>query len=55
MYNPFPPIAGGAAGALAVTGVNSVGLAVAAIIVIVGGLLALRTARMKAAKAKASS
>lgn len=54
MYNPFPPTAGGAAAALAVTGANSVGIAIAAIILILGGLVALRTAQMRK-KAQASN
>lgn len=51
MYNPFPPATGGAVGALAVTGANSIGIAIAAIILIIGGLVALRTAQMRKAKA----
>lgn len=52
MYSPFPPATGGAVGTLAVTGANSVGIAIAAIILIIGGLVALRTAQMRKAKAR---
>ncbi len=54
MYNPFPPTAGGAAATLAVTGANSVGIAIAAIILLLGGLVLLRTAQMRK-KAHASN
>lgn len=51
MYNPFPPIGGGTVGVLAVTGANSIGLAIVAIVAIIGGLVLLRTAQMRKAKA----
>jgi len=47
MYNPFPPTAGGVVGVLAATGANSTGIAIAAIILIIGGLVLLRTAQMR--------
>lgn len=47
MYNPFPPTAGGVVGVLAATGANSTGIAIAALILIIGGLVLLRTAQMR--------
>ncbi|MGM7697987.1 hypothetical protein [Microbacterium sp. A84] len=51
MYNPFPPSAGGTVGTLAITGaatgMNSIALSIVAIVAIIGGLLALRTAKMR--------
>ncbi len=45
MYNPGMPIAGGTAvgGALASTGVDTFGLTVAALALVIGGLFALRS------------
>lgn len=47
MYNPFPPVAGGAVGLLAVTGVNALGLAIFVILAVVGGLVVVRTVQLK--------
>lgn len=47
MYNPFPPTAGGVVGVLAATGANSMGYAIAAIILIIGGLVLLRAAQRR--------
>ncbi|GAA3875849.1 hypothetical protein GCM10022381_18170 [Leifsonia kafniensis] len=47
MYNPFPPVAAGAVGVLAVTGFHWMGLAMIAVLAILAGLVALRTVGMK--------